>query len=281
MSYVGQRRRYVPRYRRGSSITLTVLAVLTVVALSALGLVPWPKAIVDRASAGSTQAPREGGDTRGGDATLQTPGAASDNAAAAAAPGGLPSTTFGRWQYPNALGPVLGTAGSLLRYRVAVQQTLPVTVAEFTDAVDSTLGDARSWIAGRDVRLQRVPPASAHDFTIYLATPATADELCSQGGLDIRENGVPYTSCRTGDLVVINADRYLNAVPDYGAPLVEYRHYMINHEVGHRLGHGHELCPAAGRPAPVMEQQTLGLQGCVANSWPYVEGRRYSGAPTA
>jgi hypothetical protein len=259
-------------------ITLTFLAVLAVGVLTALGRLPWPSAIADRAAAGSAQTPQVGVNAQGEDNAPETPGAASDNAAAAP---GLPSMTFGRWQYPNALGPVLGTAGSLLRYRVAVQQTLPVTVAEFTDLVDSTLGDSRSWIAGRDVRLQRVPPASAHDFTIYLATPATADELCSQGGLDIRENGVPYTSCRTGDLVVINADRYLNAVPDYGAPLVEYRHYMINHEVGHRLGHGHELCPAAGQPAPVMEQQTLGLQGCVANSWPYVNGRRYSGAPTA
>lgn len=272
----------MPWYRRGLSIAVAVVLALAAVALSTLDLPPWPGAVDNRAQAGQARTPGEVG-SGPDEAGAESPAAPPNNPAAAVAPGkaGTAVTAFGRWQYPNGIGSILGTAGPLLRYRVAVQQTLPVAVAEFTSLVDSTLGDPRSWIAGRDVRLQRVPAASVHDFTVYLATPATADELCRQGGLDIRENGVPYTSCRTGDLVVINADRYLNGVPDYGAPLTEYRRYMINHEVGHRLGNGHVLCPAAGLAAPVMEQQTLGLQGCVANSWPYIDGKRYSGPPSA
>jgi hypothetical protein len=181
------------------------------------------------------------------------------------------------WRPANSVGAVWGTSGPLLRFRVAVEAGVPVEVWDFTKVVDETLGDSRSWIAGGDVRLQRMPWESPYDFTIYLASPDSAYEMCLESGVDIREGGVPYTSCRAGDNVVINSDRYLGAVPDYTASLEDYRHYVINHEVGHRLGYGHVYCPGDGEPAPVMQQQTLGLQGCTANSWPYLDGEQYTG----
>jgi hypothetical protein len=167
----------------------------------------------------------------------------------------------------------------MFSYRVAVETDVPVAVGDFAAEVNGTLGDPRSWIAGDNVRLTQVGSGSPANFTVWLASPSTAKRLCAASGLDITVNGVPYTSCRAGSNVVINADRYLNAVPDYGAPLSVYRQYAINHEVGHWLGHNHELCPGPGQPAPVMQQQTLGLQGCVANGWPYVKGALYSGLP--
>jgi len=160
-----------------------------------------------------------------------------------------------------------------------VENGLAVTPASFAAEVDGVLQDPRSWIAGNDVRLQQIGATGSPHFTVWLATPATAATLCASGGVDITEDGVPFTSCRAGSNVVINSDRYLNGVHDYGASLDVYRAYMINHEVGHWLGHNHELCPAAGQPAPVMQQQTLGLQGCLANSWPYLNGARYTGPP--
>jgi hypothetical protein len=193
------------------------------------------------------------------------------------APPPYPSSGPGTYDFATGSGPVFGTAGPVRRYRVAVETGAPVRLDEFTALVDATLGDRRSWIGGRDVRLRRVPGHAGYDFTVMLVTPGTAYRLCASGGLDIRWHGRPYTSCRVGGRVVINLARYLTAVPGYGAPLAAYRQYMINHEVGHALGHHHELCPGRGRQAPVMQQQTFGLRGCVAYSWPYRAGRRYAG----
>ncbi|MDQ7903442.1 DUF3152 domain-containing protein [Phytohabitans sp. ZYX-F-186] len=170
-------------------------------------------------------------------------------------------------------GRVLGTAGTLRRFRVAVEDGSGQDGTMFAAEVDAILGDPRSWVAAKSFRLQRVPKGATAEFTIYLATPATSERMCARGGLATER----YTSCRLPGQVVINLGRWLNAVPDYGAPVSTYRAYAINHEVGHQLGHGHEGCPAPGAPAPVMQQQTLGLKGCLAYAWPYLAGRRYSG----
>jgi hypothetical protein len=163
---------------------------------------------------------------------------------------------------------------------VAVEHRSGQDVAAFAAIVDSTLGDSRSWTGGGTLRLQRVDPAVAASFTVFLATRTTAGVLCRRGGTDIRIGGVPYTSCRTTGRAIINLDRWELSAPPYVAarvPLATYRQYVINHEVGHELGHHHEGCPKNGRPAPVMVQQTLTLRGCVPNAWPRPNGKELSG----
>jgi hypothetical protein len=192
-------------------------------------------------------------------------------------PSSFPTSGPGTWRYAGDEGPVLGTAGTIKRFRVAVESNVSsVDLAAFAAKIDQALGDPRSWIAGKTFRLQRVPGTASSEFTIYLATRGTSTKMCAAGGTDTDS----YTSCRTVGKVILNLDRWYLSVPDYvnaKVPLDDYRTYMINHESGHQFGHGHELCPGAGKPAPVMEQQTLGLHGCVANAWPYLDGRRYAG----
>jgi hypothetical protein len=169
-----------------------------------------------------------------------------------------------------------GRAGRLERYRVVVEQDIKgLPPAAFADTVTATLADPRSWTAGRQWRLQRVGPGKRYDFTIYLATPDTKDVLCG---------GSPdgYTSCRYKDSVVLNVARWAKGAPPFKASLATYRQYMVNHEVGHRLGQGHMLCPGAGKLAPVMQQQTLGMHGCTVNPWPYPDRKHfYTGASGA
>ena len=49
--------------------------------------------------------------------------------------------------------------------------------------------------------------------------------------------------------------------------LRSYITYLILHEFGHALGHGHEQCSKIGDPAPVMMQQTLGTGKCYPDPW--------------
>ena len=194
--------------------------------------------------------------------------------------GSVPTHGSGKFSYAGKRGPVLGKKGPLRRFKVAVEQGSREDVAEFADQVAATLGDARSWIGTGQVRLQLVGGADKADFTVHLATRDTAGKMCLRGGTNIRVGGRPYTSCRTSGKAIINLDRWrLSATPylKAGVPLATYRQYVINHEVGHELGHGHQGCPKAGGPAPVMVQQTLTLRGCVPYAWPRRNNRVLTG----
>ncbi|MEU5906589.1 DUF3152 domain-containing protein [Micromonospora sp. NPDC047467] len=197
-------------------------------------------------------------------------------------PGAVPTAGTGRFGYDDRTGPVLGRAGGLRTYRVAVEAGSNEDVAAFGQAVETALTGPGSWVDSGRLRLRQVPGAAARDFTVYLATARTAGRMCAAGGVNISVGGRPYTSCRAPGQVIINLDRWRLSVPHFvsaGVPLSVYRTYVINHEVGHQLGHRHERCPGAGRPAPVMMQQTLFLKGCRVNPWPYLDGRRYAGPP--
>ncbi|MEV6811121.1 DUF3152 domain-containing protein [Micromonospora sp. NPDC051296] len=192
-----------------------------------------------------------------------------------ASPSGYPRTGAGSFAVAGGESPVQGLDGRLTRYRVAVEQGTGQDPDVFAADVDAVLADPRSWIGSGELRVQRIAEAERADFTVYLATPVTSEVMCAEGGLSTEG----YTSCRLPGKVIINLARWLEAVPDYGAPLAVYRAYVVNHEVGHEFGEGHEACPVPGRPAPVMQQQTYGLAGCLANAWPFRDGHRYAGDP--
>ena len=126
--------------------------------------------------------------------------------------------------------------------------------------VDGVLAHPRGWTAVLARSLRRVDSDPA--IHVRLASPQTADKLCAP--LDTGGR----LSCRSGDLVVLNAWRWVNGAAAYANDLAAYRRYMVNHEFGHALGNGHKPCPGPGKPAPVMVQQTKGLEGCTANPWP-------------
>lgn len=194
--------------------------------------------------------------------------------------GPVPARGSGRFTYASGRGRVLGWFGPLRRFKVAVERGSNESAPAVARIVETTLGDKRSWVGNRGIRLQRVGERDRADFTIFLATRETAGRMCLEGGVDIRAGATPYTSCRATHRVILNLDRWrLSAAPYVKAkvPLSAYRVYVINHEVGHELGEGHQGCPRRGGPAPVMVQQTLSLRGCVPYAWPRRANQPLSG----
>jgi hypothetical protein len=152
--------------------------------------------------------------------------------------------------------------GTKITYRLEIEAGLPLDGPAIATQVQKTLTDPRGWQPIEHVAFARTAgPAS---FELILASPTLVDKLCYP--LDT----IGQLSCRNGDKVILNAKRWATAVPWYQGHLDDYRAYLVNHEVGHRLGHGHNTCPSPGAPAPVMVQQSKSLYGCKANPWPSV-----------
>ncbi len=171
-------------------------------------------------------------------------------------------------RFPNEPGPLnpftFGFGeGEVTPFTVGVEPATGLPIDETVLEVQSILADYRSWISGVDVRFRRTDLPGPDTLQILVATPATVDRNCAP----LRTNG--RFSCRKGNNVYINLNRWTSATDAWTASLAEYRAYVINHEVGHFLGFGHVSCPGAGQPAPVMQQQTKSLQGCAPNGWPH------------
>jgi hypothetical protein len=152
-------------------------------------------------------------------------------------------------------------AGPVRTLRVEVEHDLPVDGDRFAAFVMETLNDRRGW--GHDGAMTFARTDGDAPIAVLLATPDTSARLCG----DLDTHGL--LSCRIGPDVVLTFHRWVAGTDEYAANLTGYRQYLVNHEVGHALGHGHERCPGPGEPAPVMQQQTLGLKGCAENSWPH------------
>ncbi|MGP3985212.1 DUF3152 domain-containing protein [Streptomyces sp. 3N207] len=165
--------------------------------------------------------------------------------------------------------------GKVVRYRVDIESGLPLDGKLFAEAVHKTLNDKRSWAHGGKRSFERVSSGKA-DFVITLASPGTTDKWCAKSGLDTSEEKVSCDSAAT-ERIMINAWRWARGAATYGpGQMHAYRQMLVNHEVGHRLGHDHVGCPADGKPAPVMMQQTKYLtthgRTCSINAWPFPRG---------
>lgn len=188
-------------------------------------------------------------------------------------PAPVPETGPGTFRASTASGPVHGS-GTVRRYRVEAEDGTGIDPDEAARSVDAVLGDRRGWIADPKVAF-RLTGSGPVEFTVRIATPATTDRMCEVVTAELKGE----TNCRAGHEVIVNLRRWLLGSPQFDGPPADYRALIINHEVGHELGHGHETCPGPGQPAPAMMQQIKGLLGCRSNAWPYDAQGNYTKGP--
>ncbi|MEU3751034.1 MULTISPECIES: DUF3152 domain-containing protein [Streptomyces] len=162
--------------------------------------------------------------------------------------------------------------GRLVRYRIDVEKGIGLDARLFASAVHKTLNDERSWAGQGAMTFERISSGEPQ-FVITLASPGTTGEWCRKSGLDTTVDNVSCDSAST-ERVMINAFRWAQGSETFGPKaMYAYRQMLINHEVGHRLGHGHVSCATPGALAPVMQQQTKSLKvdgiACRPNPWVY------------
>jgi hypothetical protein len=144
--------------------------------------------------------------------------------------------------------------------RVEVEAGLPVDGERFARLVMGILNDPRGW--GHEGALSFARTDGAADVRVVLASPDKVDAMCAP--LTTRGE---YSCGRYGH-AAINYTRWVMGADGFD-DMTQYRQYVVNHEVGHLLGHQHTGCPGAGRLAPIMQQQTIAVAPCLPNGWPY------------
>jgi hypothetical protein len=151
-------------------------------------------------------------------------------------------------------------------YSVRTRGRITTSLATFERQAQATFEDPRGW-RGSGIAIRRVPRGGS--FTLVLSEASQVPSFSSACSAE--------WSCRVGRYVVINQRRWVNASPMWhrvGRSVRDYRHMVINHETGHWLGHGHRGCTGRRNPAPVMQQQSIALDGCRPNPWPTAAERR-------
>jgi hypothetical protein len=144
-----------------------------------------------------------------------------------------------------------------IRYTTSVDPDVRYSAKKFGDEIEIYLSDPDGWesMGYEFVRVETNP-----NVHIRLSSPSTMlhESGCKRDDLSCAE--------LNGRRMFLNAHRWTAGSKKSGQDLDGYRQYLVSHEMGHILGHDHVKCPGPGQPAPIMMQQTLGIETCRPNT---------------
>lgn len=167
-------------------------------------------------------------------------------------------------------------------YTVSTHPNTQTTQASFVGAVKRILGhDTIGWHAAapQDISfhfLGTTRPDVDWDLRptdVYLHVILVPASRIATLFPSFEDNNMSVCDMRTR-VCFINEDRWLRGSPEFRGDMATYRHYVINHEVGHAMGCGHlhltylQRHYPAGSPCPVMVQQTKGHGTLAPNGHP-------------
>ena len=146
-----------------------------------------------------------------------------------------------------------------------------ISVEDASQEVDKILSNPKGWVKFGYV-FQRVPNDSGlkwrndennQQFVLHLriSSPKTVEKECNFDGLSCAKIN---QGC-----ILFNSQRWVSGSVESGLLLEQYKIYLVQHEIGHLLGRGHEACSSHKEdPCPVMYQQTISKGCCKPNVWP-------------
>lgn len=146
-----------------------------------------------------------------------------------------------------------------VRYRTSVDRDVEYDPKKFQEEVAIYLADPDGW-------------AQWYTFVHAPTGPAKLIRLCNPSTLRHEGCKDESLSCAVlgGNMIWLNANRWMYGAKASKLPLERYRQYMVSHEMGHSLGHDHVQCVDSG-PAPIMMQQTLGIGKCSPNTKVFIQ----------
>jgi hypothetical protein len=230
--------------------------------------------------------------------TERPPGVVDVNVPSAELPDGGPFTTraAGSWHIVPGRTDKIGTGPKSYTYTVEVEDGIdPISYggdASFAQLVDQTLAEPRGWAGDGKISLQRIDSGTPN-IRISLSSQETVHrpDMC---GYSIKYESSCYR--RSEQRVLINLARWVRGARDFGGDMLTYRQYALNHEIGHAFNNGHVGCAQEGALAPVMMQQTFGVNNnfvaelnraagnkdpvvadgktCKVNAWPNPQAKR-------